>query len=162
MILSHQGHDDLLTDSKKLSPQKRDLWNEKIRSDHRVALGSATVEEIDELNILWASQLAMIRAIEALGVSSGHVLVDGHMKLKDLSRSFRQTALVKGDLRCAPISAASIVAKVARDRLMVELNDLHPGYAFDVHKGYLTAAHRAAIDEKGLSPVHRRSFQIRS
>lgn len=156
-ILNHSDWDDLLTDSKELSENQREEWAPKILEAHKVGIGFATVEEIEELNILQASFLAMKRAIENLKVPTGFVLVDGHMKIPGLV-GFRQEAIVKGDLRAAPISAASIVAKVTRDRLMKELGREFPQYGFEVHKGYATAQHRKAIQECGPCKIHRKTF----
>jgi ribonuclease HII len=118
-------------------------------------LGRATAAEIDELNILQASLLAMRRAVEALSVQPSLVLVDGN----HLPRwSYEARAIVKGDLSEPAISAASIVAKVTRDSEMVMLDDLYPGYGFAAHKGYPTKAHLAALASLGASPVHRHSF----
>lgn len=148
---------DLVTDSKLLSEQRRDELAKKIIELHCVGIGSASVEEIDELNILQASLLAMKRAIEALGVGGGHILVDGNQKIPHLT-GFQQTTVVKGDLRVAPISAASIVAKVTRDRLMKDLGVQFPVYGFEAHKGYGTPTHKISIAENGPCIVHRRSF----
>lgn len=145
------------TDSKLLSPVRRESLSAQILAAHQVAIAWASVEEIDELNILGASWLAMRRAISRLGVEAGHVLVDGHLKIKGLE-GYKQTCLIKGDLRCAPISAASIVAKVARDRLMRELDESYPGYGLGSHKGYACESHRRAIQELGPTGIHRRSF----
>lgn len=146
-----------MTDSKKLSPAQRDKLATEIHRQFQVGIGSASVEEIEQLNILWASHLAMKRAIEALGLKSGHVLVDGHLPVKGL-QGFQQTTLVKGDLRCAPISAASIVAKVTRDQMMSELGLQYPAYGFAEHKGYGTPAHHRALAAAGPTPWHRRHF----
>ena len=145
-----------LTDSKALSPRQRDRLAETIRSEAVAwSLGRATVAEIDELNILQASLLAMRRAVEALSVQPSLVLVDGN----HLPRwSYEARAVIKGDLSEPAISAASIVAKVTRDSEMVILDDLYPGYGFAAHKGYPTKAHLAALASLGVSPVHRQSF----
>ena len=145
-----------LTDSKALSPRQRERLAETIRSEAVAwSLGRATVAEIDELNILQASLLAMWRAVEALSVQPSLVLVDGN----HLPRwSYEARAIVKGDLSEPAISAASIVAKVTRDSEMVMLDDLYPGYGFAAHKGYPTKAHLAALASLGASPVHRHSF----
>ena len=145
-----------LTDSKALSPRQRERLAETIRSEAVAwSLGRATVAEIDELNILQASLLAMRRAVEALSVQPCLVLVDGN----HLPRwSYEARAIVKGDLSEPAISAASIVAKVTRDSEMVMLDDLYPGYGFAAHKGYPTKAHLAALASLGASPVHRHSF----
>jgi len=145
-----------LTDSKALSPRQRERLAETIRSEAvDWSLGRATVAEIDELNILQASLLAMWRAVEGLSVQPSLVLVDGN----HLPRwSYEARAIVKGDLIEPAISAASIVAKVTRDSEMVILDDQYPGYGFATHKGYPTKAHLAALASLGVSPVHRRSF----
>ncbi len=145
------------TDSKALSPRRRELLSEHIRKSHQFSIGIATVEEIDELNILQASLLAMKRAVLGLKVSTGHIIVDGHFRIPDLS-GFAQTPLVKGDLRAAPVAAASIVAKVQRDFVMSRLEGEFPGYGLQKHKGYATEAHRNAIQELGPSRIHRKSF----
>ena len=145
-----------LTDSKALSPRQRERLAETIRSEAVAwSLGRATVAEIDELNILQASLLAMRRAVEALSVQPSLVLVDGN----HLPRwSYEARAVIKGDLSEPAISAASIVAKVTRDSELVILDDLYPGYGFAAHKGYPTKAHLAALASLGVSPVHRQSF----
>ena len=145
-----------LTDSKALSPRQRERLAETIRSEAvSWSLGRATVAEIDELNILQASLLAMWRAVEGLSVQPSLVLVDGN----HLPRwSYEARAIVKGDLIEPAISAASIVAKVTRDSEMVILDDKYHGYGFATHKGYPTKAHLAALTSLGVSPVHRRSF----
>lgn len=157
VIFKSDALSDLVTDSKLISEKRRDEMAELILKEHHVGIGSATVEEIDEINILNAALLAMKRAVEQLGVVSGHVLVDGNKKIPDL-RGFQQTTIVKGDLRVAPISAASIVAKVTRDRLMKELGVQYPHYGFEVHKGYSTPIHKQSIVTHGPCHVHRRSF----
>ncbi len=157
VILNHSHWDSDLTDSKKLSEKQRLYWAEKIQSEHQVGIGVATVEEIEKLNILQATFLAMRRAIQKLSVSRALILVDGRMTIPGLPE-YKQKAFVKGDLRLAPISAASIVAKVARDQLMVELSKEYPGYGFEIHKGYATEIHRKAIQEKGPLLIHRKTF----
>lgn len=157
VILNHSDWDHELTDSKKLSEKQRIYWFEKIMAEHQVGIGFANVEEIEKFNILQASFLAMKRAIEKLKIKSGIVLVDGHMKIPKLDQ-FQQHAIVKGDLRLSPISAASIIAKVTRDSLMKELSKEYPGYGFEVHKGYATEVHRKAIQKNGATPLHRKTF----
>lgn len=157
VIFRSDSLNDLVTDSKLLSEKRRDELAELILKEHQVGIGSATVEEIDEINILNAALLAMKRAVEQLGVSSGHVLVDGNKKIPGL-KGFEQTTVVKGDLRVAPISAASIVAKVTRDRLMKDLGVQYPHYGFEVHKGYSTPVHKQSIATHGPCLVHRKSF----
>jgi ribonuclease HII len=112
--------------------------------------------EIDRFNILRARLLAMRRAVEALGVAPQHVLVDGDYDVPELGCP--QTSIVHGDATSVSIAAASILAKTARDALMVALDDRYPGYGFATHKGYPTAAHERALRRLGPCPVHRRSF----
>lgn len=145
-----------LADSKALSPRQRQRLALEIRARALAwSVAAASVEEIDTLNILQASLLAMRRAVEALHVLPQQVLVDG-LHRPQLAVPVR--AVVKGDERVAVISAASILAKVARDECMVALHHEHPLYGFDRHKGYPTAAHLAALRANGVSAVHRRSF----
>lgn len=145
-----------VTDSKALTAKRRECLADVIRKEAiSWALGRATVAEIDELNILEASLLAMRRAVEGLSVTPTLVLVDGNR----LPRwSFESRAIVKGDLREPAIGAASILAKVQRDGEMQALHDQYPGYGFDQHKGYPTKAHLAALERLGVTPIHRRSF----
>ena len=145
-----------VTDSKMLTPERREALAERIR-DEAVswALGRATVAEIDELNILQASLLAMRRAVEALPIKPSLVLVDGNRLPK---WPYEARAIVKGDLTEPSIGAASILAKVQRDAEMLALHEHYPAYGFDRHKGYPTKAHLAALETAGISPVHRRSF----
>ncbi len=145
-----------LTDSKKLSEKRRNELSLRIHAGCLVSLGFASVQEIDEINILWASLLAMKRAVEGLKQKSAHVLVDGNKKIPKIS--LPQTTLVKGDLRAEPVAAASIVAKVFRDNLMKELAEKFPGYGLEGHKGYATKDHKQAIEKLGPQEFHRRSF----
>ena len=146
-----------LTDSKKLSAKRREELSIIINEQCQVSLGFATVAEIDEINILWASLLAMKRAVDRLKQEKAHVLVDGNKKIPKIS--LPQTTLIKGDLRAAPVAAASIVAKVYRDNLMQELSEKNPGYGLEGHKGYATAPHKEAIKNLGpLEGLHRSSF----
>jgi ribonuclease HII len=145
-----------LADSKKISEKKREQLALEIKQHATAwAIASATVEEIDEINILRASLLAMRRAVEALTVQPHEVLVDG---LYCPETNLPSRAIVKGDSTVAEISAASILAKTARDAAMVEMHQLLPQYGFAVHKGYPTAAHIAALNLHGVSPEHRKSF----
>lgn len=148
-----------LTDSKLISEKKRPQIANLIHESHFVSIASASVEEIDELNILQASFLAMKRALdqyqEKYG-SVGHVLVDGHLMISDYRG--QQTPIIKGDLRCSVISAAAIVAKVYRDQWMIQIGQQHPEYLFQKHKGYGSAAHRQVIQKIGITEWHRRSF----
>ena len=145
-----------LRDSKKLSPIRREALAAQIR-EHALgwAVARASVAEIDALNILQASLLAMHRAVRALDPQPDCVLVDGNR----LPRwDYRSEPVVGGDDRVPAIAAASILAKVQRDRELVALDALYPGYGFAVHKGYPTAAHLQALRRLGVTPVHRRSF----
>lgn len=145
-----------LGDSKKLSPARRDALELEIQDRALAwAVAFASAEEIDALNILQASLLAMRRAVTALEPQPQRVLVDGN-RLTDFGCEAR--AIVGGDGLIPAIGAASILAKVARDRQMRELDLLYPGYGFAAHKGYPTAAHREALDRLGPCPEHRRSF----
>mgnify|MGYP001455993654 FL=1 len=145
-----------VTDSKMLTPKRREALAERIRVEAvSWALGRATVAEIDELNILQASLLAMRRAVEALPIQPSLVLVDGNRLPK---WPYEARAIVKGDLSEPSIGAASILAKVQRDAEMLALHEHYPAYGFDRHKGYPTKAHLAALKTAGVSPVHRRSF----
>ncbi|MFA6121958.1 MAG: ribonuclease HII [Sideroxydans sp.] len=146
-----------LADSKKLSEKKRDLLAPIIRERALAwAVAYAEVDEIDTLNILQATLLAMRRAVLALPIQPQKVLVDG---LYCPQTGIPSKAIVKGDSKVAAISAASILAKTARDELMLKLHTQYPQYGFDGHKGYPTAAHLAALCEHGVSAVHRRSFK---
>ena len=145
-----------VTDSKMLTPERREALAERIRAEAvSWALGRATVAEIEELNILQASLLAMRRAVEALSKKPTLVLVDGNRLPK---WPYEARAIVKGDLTEPSIGAASILAKVQRDADMLALHEHYPAYGFDRHKGYPTKAHLAALETAGISPVHRRSF----
>ncbi|MCF6328257.1 MAG: ribonuclease HII [Henriciella sp.] len=146
-----------LTDSKKLSENKRlQLESEIMHKASHWAVAHATPEEIDRLNIREATFLAMQRAIASLGVTPRHIIIDGNALPSDLPAP--ATAIIKGDLTEPAISAASILAKTERDRLMVAMCAAHPGYGFSQHKGYGTAAHAAALNALGPCPIHRMSF----
>ncbi|MBQ7579946.1 MAG: ribonuclease HII [Clostridia bacterium] len=145
-----------LNDSKKLTEKKRDELFEIIKEkavDYSVA--SASVEEIEEINILQATFLAMKRAVGSLEVKPDIALVDGNRKP---GLDIAESTLVKGDARCPSIAAASILAKVSRDRYMLELDRQYPEYQFLKHKGYGTKLHYEMIEKFGISPAHRRSF----
>ena len=149
-----------LDDSKKLSAKRRAELEALILSRCIVGIGMASVEEIDRINILQATFLAMTRAVEALPQAPAHVLVDGNRlpKLEGIAGLTSAEAIVKGDAKVAAISAASILAKTVRDHVMVQLDRRHPEYGFAIHKGYPTAAHLAALRAAGVSSVHRRSY----
>jgi ribonuclease HII len=145
-----------LADSKKLTALKRERLYDEIRAKALCcSIAEATVEEIDELNILQATMLAMRRAVEGLRLKPNKVLVDGNrLPVLDVLAE----AIVKGDSKVQAISAASILAKVHRDRWCQELHAQYPHYGFDAHKGYGTAAHLQALKEHGATPWHRKSF----
>lgn len=146
-----------LADSKKLSETKRLLLADKIRDNALAwALGRAEPAEIDQLNILHATMLAMQRAVAALSVTPEWILIDGN---RCPHFAVPATAVVKGDSLVPEISAASILAKVARDQEMVVLHQAYPQYGFDKHKGYPTVQHLSAIREHGILAEHRRSFR---
>lgn len=145
-----------LADSKKLSPARRERLYDEIRAKALCcSVAEATVEEIDRLNILQATMLAMRRAVEGLRLKPAKVLVDGN-RLPSLP--MLAEAIVKGDSKVAAISAASILAKVTRDRWCAQYHAEFPAYGFDGHKGYGTAEHLAALRQHGPCPQHRRSF----
>jgi len=146
-----------LNDSKKLGARRREALYALIMESAAISVGEATVAEIDALNILRASHLAMGRAIAGLVGRPDHVLIDGNMIPRDLGLSAE--AIVKGDARSASIAAASIVAKVTRDRIMVDLAQQHPGYGWEKNAGYPTKDHLLALQNLGITPVHRRSFK---
>jgi ribonuclease HII len=143
-------------DSKQMSPQARQAWEPRIRQvAWGCAIGEASVEEIDTLGIVPATRLAMLRAAAGLGPLPDGLLID-YLQIPDLP--IHQLALKFGDQRSLSIAAASVVAKVHRDRLMVELGRRHPGYGLPENKGYGTAAHRAGLVQMGPSGIHRRTF----
>ena len=145
-----------LDDSKKLTEKKREqLFAVICEKALAYSIASASVEEIEERNILGATMLAMNRAIAGLAVKPDLALIDGNRN-KGIDSPSR--CIVKGDARCAEIAAASVLAKVSRDRLMLELAKQYPQYGFEQHKGYGTALHYAALRDFGPSPVHRPSF----
>lgn len=145
-----------INDSKKLSPKKREkLYDEIIEKAEAFCIASASVEEIEKLNILNADMLAMKRAVEGLKRNVDIVLVDGN-KAPDVA--FKTCPVIKGDASSQSIAAASILAKVARDRYMLELDKQYPEYQFSKHKGYGTKLHYEMIKKYGISKVHRPSF----
>jgi ribonuclease HII len=148
---------DRLDDSKKLPPARRESVFADLMADDRllIGVGRAEVDEIDRLNILRATHLAMERAVRALPMLPGGLLIDG---LPVRPFPFEHQAVVDGDALCLSIAAASVVAKVTRDRWMVDADGRHPGYGFARHKGYGTAEHLAALNTRGPSPIHRRDF----
>jgi ribonuclease HII len=147
-----------LTDSKKLSGSRRTALEQQIKQRAKAwAIAESSQLEIDEINILQASLLAMKRAVLGLDLKPGQVLIDGN-RLPQLD-GYQMLAIVRGDLLQPCISAASILAKQYRDRQMLELDQIYPQYQFARHKGYPTELHRQLLQEHGVSPVHRRSFR---
>lgn len=145
-----------VNDSKKLSEKKREtLFDEITARAEAYCIATASVAEIDEMNILWAAMLAMRRAVEGLAVKPDLALVDGNC---DPGLGFATQTIIGGDGKSASIAAASILAKVARDRYMKELDRLYPEYQFAKHKGYGTKLHYEMLREYGPSPAHRRTF----
>lgn len=144
-------------DSKEMTPEQRQIWVERLPGLALVwGVGFASHLEIDALGIVPATRLAMKRALGALPLPPQHLLVDFlHLPESNLP----QTPLIKGDARSLSIAAASIFAKTARDALLIKLDGEYPGYGLAAHKGYATAAHCAALQSLGPSPIHRRSFQ---
>lgn len=147
-----------LGDSKALTAARRAALYPLIL-DQAIAVGTGLADrtEIDTLNILRASHLAMVRAVAALGIMPGLVLIDGNLIPRDLAHPAE--AVVRGDAHCLSIAAASIVAKVLRDRIMVDLAQQHPGYGWERNAGYPTRDHLAALKILGVTPHHRRSFR---
>jgi ribonuclease HII len=147
---------DGLKDSKQLTPAQRDRWAEVIRRKARAwGVGFASHAEIDHLGIVPATRLAAQRAMENLDPPAGHILLD-YLFLPEVK--IPQTNLIKGDQRSLSIAAASVLAKTARDELLLELESEFPGYHFAAHKGYATSKHLKALERLGPSPIHRRSF----
>ena len=146
-----------LDDSKKLSAKRREVLWAEVMACADVSVAHASVAEVDALNILRASHLAMERAVAGLRVAPDHLLIDGNMIPKGLT--LPATSLIKGDGRSVSIAAASIVAKICRDRIMVDLAQQHPGYGWETNMGYGSKSHMAAIQNLGITPHHRRSFK---
>ena len=157
VILDPENWIEGLADSKKLSEKKRNLLDLEIRKKALSwSLGRAEAHEIDEINILQASLLAMKRAVEGLSIQPDHLKIDGN---KEIHMTISMETIIKGDSKVAAISAASIIAKVARDKEMLELDMQYPEYGFAGHKGYPTKAHREALIKHGATPQHRVSFK---
>lgn len=156
VILKNDALIDYLNDSKKISEKRRELlFDEVIEKADAYCIATASVQEIDELNILQATMTAMKRAVSGLGIKPDLALIDGN-RLPELECESR--FVIHGDAVSASIAAASILAKVARDRYMRELDEKYPQYCFSQHKGYGTKLHYEKIVEFGVSDVHRRSF----
>ncbi|MEM7596137.1 MAG: ribonuclease HII [Pseudomonadota bacterium] len=148
---------DGLNDSKKLSPRKREALHDLLVEVAEVSVAHASVEEIDEINILRAAHLAMQRAIDGLPHPPDYALIDGNMIPKGLTLA--SEAVIKGDGLSASIAAASIVAKIRRDRIMMDLAQQYPGYGWETNAGYGSKKHMDALANLGVTPHHRRSFK---
>ncbi|MCZ4261448.1 ribonuclease HII [Limimaricola sp. G21655-S1] len=157
VILDPERIPDGLDDSKRLTARRRLALAAEIAAVAEVSIAHASVEEIESHNILRASHLAMVRAVAGLSAPPCHVLVDGNMVPRGLD--YPSETMVGGDARSLSIAAASIVAKVARDRIMAELAQRHPGYGWERNSGYGTAQHMAALLDLGVTPHHRRGFK---
>ena len=155
IILNKEKIPEGINDSKKLSKKKREVINEELISQHSFAIGIASVEEIDKINILQASLLAMKRAVLNLNIKPQTILVDGN-KLPDLE--YNMYPIIKGDSKSISIAAASIIAKVYRDKLMQDLSLQYPGYYWEKNSGYGTKQHLLALNNLGVTPIHRKSF----
>lgn len=156
VVLNRASIPEGLNDSKKLTAKRRDLLTPLLRQSAQVGLGVASVEEIDALNILQASLLAMRRAVADLPVVPDHLLIDGNRLPVDLPCP--ATPVVSGDGRSPSIAAASIVAKTWRDNVMKEAATQFPGYGWETNAGYPTKCHKSALRDLGVTPYHRRSF----
>jgi len=155
VVLDREKFPRGIDDSKKLDLKTREAIYGRLKKVARIGVGMASVEEIDQINIYWARMLAMTRAVEALGFEPAWVLVDGNATPRWQRPS---KAIVAGDAKCRSIAAASIVAKVTRDRIMAEHARAYPGYGWEHNRGYPTPEHIRALDALGLTPLHRRSF----
>jgi len=158
IILDQSNIPDGLNDSKRLSAPARERLLNALRQSAQIGIGIAEPEEIDRINILWASMAAMRRAVENLEIQPFSALIDGNRVPDGLPCEAH--AIVKGDAKSLSIAAASIVAKVTRDRLMKEADMRFAGYNLSQHQGYPTKAHRTAILRLGSSPIHRQSFKL--
>ena len=157
VILNPTKIPDGLNDSKQMSARARVAIREKLEDCAEIAVAHASVAEIDQFNILRASHLAMVRAIDGLSPLPDFVLIDGNIVPHGLFVSAQ--AVIKGDTRSVSIAAASIVAKICRDEIMVGLAQQHPGYGWETNAGYPTKSHREALRNLGVTPHHRRSFK---
>jgi ribonuclease HII len=155
VILDREKFPRGIDDSKALAAPVRESIFAKLHKVARVGVGIATVEEIDRINIYWARMLAMTRAVDALGIDPAMVMVDGNRCPKWERPS---VWVIAGDTKCRSIAAASIVAKVTRDRIMSDYAKEHPGYGWETNKGYGTPEHYRGLDALGPTPLHRRSF----
>ena len=157
VILDASRIPDGLNDSKKLTAKRREALSAELEAVAHIAVAHASVEEIDSLNILRASHLAMERAVEGLPVTPDYLLIDGNLIPRGLS--IPSEAVVRGDARSFSIAAASIVAKLCRDRIMWDLAQHYPGYGWETNMGYPSKSHRLALENLGVTPHHRRSFK---
>ena len=157
VILNPDDIPEGLNDSKKLTASRRAALEEALTASSQVSVAHATVAEIDQINILRASHLAMERAVAALTPAPDYLLIDGNLIPRGLT--IPAQAVVKGDARSVSISAASIMAKMCRDRIMVDLAQQHPGYGWETNAGYPSPAHKQALRNLGVTPHHRRSFK---
>lgn len=157
VVLDPSNIPDGLNDSKALSAKKREVLYDLIMASSDVCIAHASVEEIDEINILRASHLAMERAVAGLSQTPDHLLIDGNMIPRGLTGSTE--AIIKGDAKSLSISAASIVAKICRDRIMWDLAQQFPGYGWETNAGYPSKSHKEALQNLGVTPHHRRSFK---
>ena len=157
VVLDPAGLPEGLNDSKLLTARRREALREAIMTSAEVSIAHASVAEIDDLNILRASHLAMERAIAGLARPPDHVLIDGNLIPRGLT--LPATAIVKGDARSLSIAAASIVAKITRDAIMWDLAQQFPGYGWETNAGYPSKSHRSALQDLGVTPHHRRSFK---
>jgi ribonuclease HII len=156
VILPENYTHEILNDSKKLSEKKRDIvFDDIIRDAVAYSVGIATEKEIDEINILNATFLAMRRAVDGLSVKPDLAYIDGNQYPKT---GVKEITIVKGDSKCMSVAAASIIAKVSRDRYMLKVAEEYPQYQFPKHKGYGTKLHYEMLEQYGVSPVHRKSF----
>ena len=146
-----------LNDSKKLTAKVREALSLELQQQAEICIAHATVDEIDDINILRASHLAMERAVAGLNPPPDYLLIDGNLLPRGLT--IPAQAVVKGDGRSVSIAAASIVAKICRDHLMVDLAQQHPGYGWETNAGYPSPAHKKALQILGVTPHHRRSFK---
>lgn len=157
VIVSPHCHIDGIDDSKKLTPKKRDeLYNKIIENCVSYAVGIVNSDVIDEINILQATKRAMLQAVAGLEIQADYLLIDG--KNMELATSIPQKSIIDGDALSFSIAAASILAKVTRDRMMMELIKKYPEYSFEKHKGYGTKAHQEALKQFGCTPIHRKSY----
>ena len=156
VILPENYTHEILNDSKKLSEKKRDLvYDDIIRDAICWSVGIATEKEIDEINILNATFLAMKRAVDGLSIKPDLAFIDGN---RYPNTGVKEITIVKGDSKCMSVAAASIIAKVSRDRFMMEMDEKYPEYQFCKHKGYGTKLHYEMIEKYGVSEIHRRTF----